>query len=85
MAPNTILKRRKHKVYFEFRDSRSNITDLVSLDDICHVDISYVTFDKYNIKILYVTGVVTQVATTEKQQLNFIKTLVYYKNNTQIN
>ena len=72
-------------MYFEFRDSRSNITDLVSLDDICHVDISYVTFDKYNIKILYVTGVVTQVATTEKQQLNFIKTLVYYKNNTQIN
>lgn len=72
-------------MYFEFRDSRGNITDLVSLDDICHVDISYVSTDSYNIKILYVTGVVTQIATTQKQELNFIKTLVYYKNNTQIN
>jgi len=72
-------------MYFEFRDSRGNITDLISLDDICHVDISYVSVDNYNIKILYVTGVNTCVATSQKQQLNFIKTLVYYKNNTQIN
>lgn len=72
-------------MYFEFRDSRGNITDLVSLDDICHVDISYNAPDNYGIKLLYVTGVSTQVATTQKQQLNFIKTLVFYKNNTQIN
>ena len=72
-------------MYFEFRDSRENITDLVSLDDICHVDISYIAPDRYNVKLLYVTGVITQVATTHKQQLNFIKTLVYYKNNTEIN
>lgn len=72
-------------MYFEFRDTRDNITDLVSLDDIVHVDISYISTDNYNIKLNYISGFVTQVNTTLKQQLNFIKTLVYYKNNTQIN
>jgi len=72
-------------MYFEFRDSRGSITDLVSLDEICHVDISYISVDNYNIRILYVTGTSTNIATTHKQHLSFIKTLVFYKNNTQIN
>lgn len=72
-------------MYFEFCDSKKNITDLVSLDDIVHIDISYISNDNYNIKVIYAYGVSVDILTTQAQKNLFVKTLVFYKNNGHIN
>lgn len=72
-------------MYFEFGDSNKNITDLVCLDDIVHVDVSYISTDKYNIKLVYAYGVVVNIMTPQAQKNNFLRTLVFYKNNGHIN
>lgn len=72
-------------MYFEFCDKNRNITDLVSLDDIVHVDISYMSVDNYNIKVLYAYGSCVNLLTTQVQKNSFIKSLVFYKNNGHLN
>ncbi len=72
-------------MYFEFYDSKNRITDLVNLEDIAHVDVSFISFDQYNIKCIYYSGISIQLVTTQKQQEKFIRSLVFFKNNMEIN